>query len=65
MEASEETRDLYILKSIIAFPYGSVGEGSGIVTAMAWVAAELWVQSLALELLHAVDIAKNKSETKS
>ena len=37
-------------------------KGSGIVTAMALVAGVVWIQSLALELLHAVGTAKNKTK---
>ena len=36
------------------FSCGAVGQGSGVVTALAWVAAVAQVQSLALEILHAV-----------
>ena len=40
------------------FHGGSAGEESGIVSAVAWVAAVAGVQSLAQELLHAVGVAK-------
>ena len=43
------------------FPGGSVGWGSGIVTAVAWVAAVAQVQSLAPERLHAVGVANKKN----
>ena len=42
-------------KSVMSeFSCGAVGQGSGVVTALAWVAAVAQVQSLALEILHAV-----------
>ena len=37
-------------------------KGLGIVTAMAWIAAETWTPSLAQELLHATDAAKKKKK---
>ena len=37
-------------------------QGSGVVTAAAWVAAEAWVQSLAQDLPHAEGVAKKKKK---
>ena len=42
------------------FSCGIAGEGSGIVTATAWVTAVVWVQSLAQKLPHAVGVVKKK-----
>ena len=44
------------------FPGGSVGEGSSIVTAMAWVATVAWVLSWPQELLHVAGREKKKRE---
>ena len=46
------------------FPGGSVGQGSGTVTAVARVASVAWVQSLARELPHATVTAKKKQKNK-
>lgn len=42
----------------VEFPGGSVGYGSGIVTAVALAAAVAHIQSLAQEFLHATGAAK-------
>lgn len=42
----------------VEFPGGSVGYGSGIVTAVALAAAVVHIQSLAQEILHATGMAK-------
>ena len=47
-------------KSDMEFHGGSAGEESGIVSAVAWVAAGAGVQSLARELAHAVGTAPQK-----
>ena len=46
-------RSIYALE----FPGGLVGQGSSIVTAVAWVAAVAQVQSLALEIPHTMGMA--------
>ena len=46
----------------IEFP---IAVGSGIVTAMTWVTAVAQVRSLAWELPHVVDVAKNKNKNKT
>ena len=46
------------------FSCSSVGEGSGIVTAVIQVAAVAWVWYLALELLHATGRAKKRKKKK-
>ena len=48
------------IPSFWEFPGGSAGKGSSVVATVAWVAAVGQVQSLAQELPHAVDTAKNK-----
>ena len=45
---------------VLEFPGGLAMKGSSIFTAVAQVTAEVWVQSLAWELLHAVGVAKKK-----
>ena len=40
------------------FPGGAAGEGSSVVTAVAWITAVVWVRSLAWELPHATGVAK-------
>ena len=45
------------------FSCGTVGWGSGIVIAAAWIAAVLWVRSLAQEFPHTTGMAK-KTKTK-
>ena len=42
------------------FYCGTAGYRSGVVTAAAWVAAVVWVQSLARELPHAARTGKKK-----
>ena len=37
-----------------------MGQGSGVVTTEAWVAAVVWVQFLALELPHAMGMVSQK-----
>ena len=49
----------------MAFPCGSVGQGSGIVTAVALVPAVAWVRALAWELSRAMGVAKKKKKKKS
>ena len=44
----------------LEFSAGPVGQGSGGVTVVAWVAAVAQVQSLAPKLPHATGTAKNK-----
>ena len=44
----------------LEFPGGSAGEGSGIVTAVIWIAVVAQLRSLTLELLHAEGVAKKK-----
>ena len=44
--------------AIKEFPHGSAGLGSGIVTAVAWVAAVVWVQPQTQELPHANGVTK-------
>ena len=46
------------------FPGGPVGEGLGVVTALAPVAAMAWVRPLAWELLHAANVAKTQTKLK-
>ena len=46
------------------FSGDSVGKGSGVVTALAWVSALAWIGSLAWELPHAMDVAKKKEGRK-
>ena len=41
---------------------GHKGLGSHVVTSVAWVAAEVWVQSLAWERPYASGMAKNKTK---
>lgn len=48
-------------KKKVEFPDGSADLGSGLSSAMAWVIAVMWVESLALELLHR---QKNKNKNK-
>ena len=38
--------------------------GSGVVNAVAWVTAVVWVQSLAQEFLHAVGAAEKREKKK-
>ena len=45
---------------MVRVPCGTVGWGSGVVTAAAWISAMAQVQSLAWELLHTMGIAKKK-----
>lgn len=47
----------YVKSSYEEFPCGKAGEGFSVITAMAWVATVLRVQSLAWELLHAMGAA--------
>ena len=51
-----------ILKMHMEFPNGSVGSGSGIVTAGPLVTAVGWVRSLPQELPHAPGAAKKKKK---
>lgn len=44
------------------FPCGTVGEGPGVVIAVAQVAIVKRVQSLAQELSHALNVAKRKKQ---
>ena len=46
------------------FSGGTVGYGSGMVTAASWVAAVAWVQSRAQELPGAAGTAKKKKKKK-
>ena len=46
----------------MTFACGSVGQGSGIVTAVALVPAVAWVRALAWELSRAMGVAKKKKE---
>lgn len=46
--------------SVLEFPCGTVGQGSGIFTAGAWVVAVIRVRFLAQELPHAVGADKEK-----
>ena len=48
---------LLFIKRALEFPGGSVGSGSGIVTAAAWVAAAAQVQSLVWKFPHAMGMA--------
>ena len=50
------------LKTLLEFPSDSVGWGYDVVIAVAWVAAVMWVRSLALELPHAMCPARKKRE---
>ena len=43
---------------IVEFPGGSMDWGSGVVTAVAWIAAVVQVRTLAQELIHVAGIAK-------
>ena len=43
---------------MLEFPGGAVG-GPSVVTAVAWIAARVWVWSLAQELLHAQNKTKH------
>ena len=57
-----EVYDTYGINNIREFPGGgSVGQGSGIVIAVAQVPAVAWVRSLAQELLHAISVANNNN----
>ena len=47
---------------LLEFPGGSVGEGCGVVMAVAWVTAVVWVQSLAQKLLHAAGATGKKKK---
>ena len=47
----------YIKMAVLEFPGGLAVQGSGIVSAVVWVTAVAWVQSLALELPHTVGLA--------
>ena len=46
-------------KALLEFSCDSMGKGSGIVTATAWVAAVVQVRSPPWELPHAMGMAKN------
>jgi len=44
------------------FAYGSAGQGSGLVSAVAWVTAVVGIRSLAWELPHAHGCSKEKKK---
>ena len=48
----------------LEFPGSSVGKGSSVVAAVAWVAATVQVRPLAWEFLHATGVAKKKKKKK-
>ena len=46
------------------FSYGTAGKGSGIITAVAWIAAVAWVWSWVQKFAYAVGTAKKKRKGK-